>query len=212
MMNKMSSSKGADKPIAEIASQTTLAMTKQKRVAVFGGAQPKEGDPVYQMGLRLGQLLGQAGYTVMTGGYIGTMEAVSRGAAEAGGHVIGVTCEEIEAWRPVKANPWVMEEWRLPSLRQRLFAMIDNCSAAIALPGGIGTLTELALTWNHLLIEALPPKPLILVGEGWKATVEQFFKAFGNYIPENQRRWALFAPDVEQAVNHIVNWEQNERR
>ena len=109
------------------------------RITVFGGSQPKPGEPAYEDALRLGSLIGQAGYTVLTGGYIGTMEAVSRGAAEAGGHVIGVTCDEIEAWRPVKPNPWVTEEMRFPTLHQRLFALIDNCDAALALPGGVGT-------------------------------------------------------------------------
>ena len=72
-------------------------------VTVFGGASPTE--PDYNAALRLGKLLGQAGCSVLTGGYIGTMEAVSRGAAESGGHVIGVTCEEIEAWRKVSPQP-----------------------------------------------------------------------------------------------------------
>ena len=71
------------------------------RITVFGGSKPRPSQPAYQEALLLGQLLGSQGYTVLTGGYIGTMEAVSRGAAESGGHVIGVTCDEIERWRPV---------------------------------------------------------------------------------------------------------------
>jgi hypothetical protein len=167
-------------------------------VTVFGGSRPDEQD--HTQALQLGRLLGGAGYAVLTGGYIGTMEAVSRGAAEAGGHVIGVTCDEIEAWRPVSPNRWVMEERRFPTLRQRLFALIEGCDAAIALPGGPGTLTEIMEMWNHLLIGALPPRPLILVGPGWQATLKIFYRSFDSYIPAEQRRWVTFAPDVEQAV------------
>ena len=58
---------------------------ERKRITVFGGSQPKPGDEDYQQALRLGALLGSAGFTVLTGGYVGTMEAVSRGAAENGG-------------------------------------------------------------------------------------------------------------------------------
>ena len=76
-------------------------------ISVFGGAQPQPFSPEYEEARLLGELLAQRGHTVMTGGYIGVMEAVSRGAHEAGGHVIGVTCEDIEAWRGVKANQWV---------------------------------------------------------------------------------------------------------
>ena len=92
------------------------------QVTVFGGSEPRPGEPAYEEAFRLGRMIGQKGYTVLTGGYVGTMEAVSRGAAEAGGHVIGVTCDEIEAWRPVRPNAWVQEERRFPSLRQRLNA------------------------------------------------------------------------------------------
>jgi hypothetical protein len=167
-------------------------------VTVFGGARPNPTD--YAQALQLGRLLGSAGYTVLTGGYIGTMEAVSRGAAEAGGHVIGVTCDEIEAWRAVRPNAWVKEERRYPTLRQRMFALIDDCDAALALPGGPGTLAEIAVTWNHLLTAAIPPRPLILIGPGWQAIFDQFYACLGDYTPDAQRGWISFAPNVEMAV------------
>lgn len=174
-----------------------------RAVTVFGGSRPTPED--YEQALRLGRLLGAAGYAVLTGGYIGVMEAVSRGAAEAGGHVIGVTCDEIEAWRPVGANAWVKEERRFPRLRERLFALIEGCDAAIALPGGPGTLTEIAEMWNHLLIGALSPRPLILVGDGWRATFAQFFRSFDAYIPMEQRRWLSFAQTVEEAAQMLAD-------
>ena len=172
-------------------------------ISVFGGSQPKEGSPAYQEAYELGKLLAEAGHTVLTGGYIGTMEAVSRGAAEAGGHVIGVTCAEIERWRPVKANGWVKEEWRRETLMERLQALVERCDAAIALPGGPGTLTEIALTWNLIIVHAMPPKLLILVGEGWKVVFDQFFDSFYTYMPINQRVLLRFAPDIQEAITLI---------
>jgi uncharacterized protein (TIGR00725 family) len=151
----------------------------------------------------LGRLLAQAGYTVLNGGYIGTMEATSRGAAEAGGQVIGVTCDQIEAWRPVKANPWITEEWRFPTLRERLFALIESCDAALALPGGVGTLVEITLMWNLLLTGILPPRPIVLIGPGWQATIQQFLSAQGDMIPDSQRRWISFAPSVDSAFRQL---------
>ena len=88
------------------------------------------------------------------------MEAVSRGAHEAGGHVIGVTCEDIEAWRPIKANAWVMEEIRKKTLVERLHTLIHESDAAFALPGGAGTLTEISLMWNLMIVESLHRRPL----------------------------------------------------
>ena len=173
------------------------------RVTVFGGSQPRAGSPAYTQALRLGELLARAGYTVLTGGYIGTMEAVSRGAADAGGHVIGVTCDEIEGWRPVTPNRWVDEEMRYPTVRQRLYALIDNCDAALALPGGIGTLAEIAVAWSQLQIHASEPRPLIAIGAGWKNTFAIFREELGDYVAVKDQRWLQFAPDVETAVSQL---------
>jgi len=172
-------------------------------ITIFGGSEPKPGSPAYAEAYELGRLLGEAGHTVLTGGYIGTMEAVSRGAAEAGGHVVGVTCTEIEHWRPVKANAWVQEERRFPTLQARLDELIHACQAAVALPGGPGTLTEIALTWNLMIVAAMPPKPLILVGPGWMAVFEEMFHSLGVTTPEHQRRLLQFAPDVQAAVSRL---------
>ena len=155
--------------------------------------------------MQLGKLLGAAGYTVLTGGYIGTMEAVSRGAAEQGAHVIGVTCEDIEAWRKEPHNRWVAEEWRCRSLPDRIMKMINGCDAACALPGGPGTLTEIALTWNLLLTDSISPRPLILIGPGWEHIMRTLFDTMGAYIPEYQRNWLLYAPNVESAVSLIAS-------
>jgi uncharacterized protein (TIGR00730 family) len=178
------------------------------KITVFGGAQPKPSEPAYEEALHLGRLLGMSGHTVLTGGYMGTMEAVSRGAAESGGHVIGVTCEDIEAWRQARPNPYVQEEWRFPNLRQRLFALIDACDAALALPGGAGTLAEISLTWNQLIIGSLSPRPLVLIGPAWKSTFEYFFANLGDYIKESDRAWLSFVPDVPGAVHHLNLYTQ----
>src|SRR5512143_3898323 len=111
-------------------------MGQRMRVSVFGGSQPKQGDAAYAEAMELGELLAERGHTVLTGGYIGTMEAVSRGAHESGGHVIGVTCEEIERWRPIGANRWVKEEIKKVTLIDRLHTLIHESEAALALPGG----------------------------------------------------------------------------
>jgi uncharacterized protein (TIGR00730 family) len=173
------------------------------KVSVFGGSQPKEGSAAYEEARKLGELLAKNGHTVLTGGYIGTMEAVSRGAAEAGGHVIGVTCEEIEKWRKVGANRWVKEELREKTLIERLQTLINESDAAIALPGGPGTLAEIAVTWNLMIVESRHRSPLILVGMGWQSTFDQFFHALETYSPVSQRDLLQFAPDVETAVKFI---------
>jgi len=172
-------------------------------ITVFGGAQPKQGSPAYEEGQLLGTLLAQRGHAVLTGGYYGTMEAVSRGAHEAGGHVIGVTCSDIEDWRGSRVNAFVKEERKKKTLSERLMALIEGCDAAIALPGGPGTLTEITLMWNLMIIESLPRRPLILVGQGWQSTFDQFFKDFENYMSATNRDLLYFTGDVKTAVNYL---------
>lgn len=176
------------------------------RITVFGGASPKENDPVYQQSYQLGKFLAENGHTVLTGGYVGVMEGVSRGAAEAGGHVIGVTCDEIEHWRPISTNPWVKEEWHFPTLRERLWSLLENCDVAVAMPGGIGTLAEIAMLWNYLVIRRLPTKALIVIGEEWKKVFDVFFQNLGKFTPEKDRYQILFVPDLSKAYEIITNF------
>ncbi len=169
-------------------------------VTVFGSSQPQPGSPAYIDACELGRLLALAGCAVLTGGYVGTMEAVSKGASEAGGHVIGVTCDEIERWRQVKANRWVKEERHFVTMQERLNELVHACDAALALPGGPGTLTEIALTWNLMIVDSMPRKPLILIGAGWKAVMEAMFRSMDESVPERQRVLLQFAPDGLAAV------------
>jgi uncharacterized protein (TIGR00730 family) len=169
-------------------------------ITVFGGAQCKPGDILYEDAKRLGSLLGKAGFVVLTGGYSGTMEAVSQGAEKAGAHVIGVTCVEIEDWRKVSANAWVKEGIRFSTLENRMRYLMDNCKAAIALPGGVGTLTEISFLWNRLLVGATSPKPLIIIGSEWEAIFNQVFEKLGKYIAEQDKKWLLYVKNVDEAV------------
>lgn len=172
-------------------------------ITVYGGSQIIPTDREYTEALELGKQLGRYGYTVLTGGYMGTMEAVSRGAAEAGAHVIGVTCENIEAWRPVGPNPWLKEEIRMKTLPERMLRLINNCDAALALPGGVGTLTEIMMTWNLLLTDSISPRPLILVGQQWQGFLENYIRTFQTYIPESQRAWISTARNISIAVRKL---------
>ena len=173
------------------------------KISVFGGSSPKPGEPAYQQAYQLGCLIGKASFTVLTGGYIGTMEAVSRGTAECGGRVIGVTCDQIEVWRPVSPNHWIQEELRFPTLKERLYALIENCDAALVLPGGIGTLAEVAVMWSQLQTRSISPRPLVLIGDGWKSVYDQLISQFDVYIPPDHREFVGFAPNVEIAISMV---------
>ncbi len=146
-------------------------MNPSPLVVVFGGQRVAPGSPLYKDAYRLGALLARAGYIVASGGYQGTMEAVSRGAAEAGGRVVGYTCDIFTAVSP---NPWITEERRTPTLTARIERMAQEGDAFIALHGGIGTLAEITVVWNLLLLNSLGPKPFLLVGAKWEPVIAAF--------------------------------------
>lgn len=176
----------------------------ERILTVFGGSMPKPGSEAYQQAERLGSLAARAGWRVATGGYIGTMEAVSKGAAEAGGHAIGVTCDQIEQWRSIGPNRWIDEEIRQVTLRERLYKLVELGNAYIALPGGIGTLSEVALSWSLIQTQELSPRPLVLVGETWTSTVGLFLEKAEGYVRPSDRSLVQFAGDVDSAWQQIL--------
>jgi len=173
------------------------------KITVFGGSAPLPDSQEYQFAYNLGKALADAGHTVLTGGYMGTMEATSRGASDAGGHVIGVTCLEIERWRNRSHNPWVKEEWKMDTLHERMIRLIDSCDSAIALPGGPGTLAEIGLMWNRIQIEAIPTVPIILVGEQWKKIFKLFYQELNGYIPPASVDTIKFAVTLNEIMSHL---------
>jgi len=144
-------------------------------ISVFGSHAPKPGSNDYLLAYKMGRLLAEAGYSVATGGYGGTMEAASQGAFEAGGHTIGITSETVERSRPVKLNRWIQEEIKYKTLSERVNHLVTVNQGMVVLAGGIGTLSEFALAWSYLQVQEISKRPLILVGRMWVNTLQTFF-------------------------------------
>jgi uncharacterized protein (TIGR00725 family) len=143
-------------------------------VSVFGTGRAKAGDKNYKTAQELGRLLAEGGFAIANGGYGGTMEASAKGAKEAGGEVIGVTCL---AFRRGAANKYVSREIVTKTLNERLDKLIELGSAYIVLAGGTGTLLELAMVWelkNKGFLDR--SKPVILLGEYWEPLIEVVVK------------------------------------
>ena len=141
----------------------------EKVVTIFGTSRAKECDAIYDLALETGRLLARAGFAIANGGYGGTMTAAAEGAKQAGGQVIGVTCS---AFKSI-ANKYITCEIVTDSLDERLDKLIELGRAYVVLPGGTGTLLELAKVWelrNKGFLNS--DKPIILLGEFWKPLVE----------------------------------------
>jgi uncharacterized protein (TIGR00730 family) len=155
-----------------------------KTVSVFGTAQAQAGDPNYEEARTVGRLLAEAGFAVASGGYFGAMEGVSRGAKEAGGFTRGIT---MRIFDPRPANQWIDEEEKVLNFFIRLERLIHGSDAYIVLKGGIGTLTELGLTWSLIQTNCIERKPLVLVGDAWA----QLFEAFRQQCIIRESDYAL---------------------
>lgn len=150
-------------------------------VAVFGSSQAVRNDPSFTDGIRLGRLLAEMGLTVATGGYAGLMEAVSEGARSGGAHVIGVTAPAVFPDRP-GANDHVGEEIAADTLSHRIHRIVEMSDAAIALPGSLGTFTELMVAWNEAFVAPFSrstSRPVIAVGPVWRELVELLAEKIG---------------------------------
>ncbi len=150
-------------------------------VAVLGSSAVVPGDPDYEDGRRVGRLLAEAGFAVATGGYGGLMEAVSAGARDAAGTVIGVTAPSVFPNRS-GPNPFLTEERPAAGLIDRYHELVEGSDASIALPGSIGTLTELMVAWNLAFVAPFsgrPAKPVVAVGEVWRRVVSDLSELVG---------------------------------
>jgi uncharacterized protein (TIGR00730 family) len=139
-------------------------------VSIFGTGRARAGEPAYLLAEQVGRALAQAGFTIANGGYGGTMYASARGAAQAGGTVLGVTCS---AFTGSVANEYLTREIVTASLDERLSTLVRLGRAYIVLPGGTGTLLELALVWelkNKGFLDRA--RPIILLGGFWKPLVD----------------------------------------
>ena len=108
------------------------------------------------------------GWVVCSGGHAGVMEAVSRGAKEAGGRTLGVTAKSSS----LRANRWIDEEISVDTWQERLFELIARGHGYVACPGGTGTLVELAVVWEMLNKGVMRPKPMIVLGTFWQPVIE----------------------------------------
>lgn len=139
----------------------------ERIVTIFGGSRCVEGDVEYGQARRVGQLLAEAGFTICTGGYLGVMEAASRGARDAGGRVLGIVMNQFKH----EPNRFLTDKVATPHFYERLQRLITRSVGFVAIRGGMGTVTELSLVWNKIQTKVIEPRPLVLLGDCWRPVV-----------------------------------------
>lgn len=176
-----------------------MTTENQKTITIFGTSNVSEGNEIFELAEDIGRLLAENGFTIANGGYGGTMLAAAKGAAKANGKTIGVTCS---AFGGGDANQYITEEIRTGSLQQRLGTLLELADAYIVLPGGTGTLLELAQVWElknkHL---AHREKPVIIATGFWNELVEMMA-----CIDPDSRKLLEFAKEPEEIVKILKKY------
>ena len=142
--------------------------SSERIVTIFGGSKCNENSEEYQQAMEIGSRLAEAGFTICTGGYLGVMEAASRGAREKGGRVFGIVMNQFKS----EPNRYLTDKVASAHFYERLQNLITRSVGFIAIRGGMGTVTEISLVWNKLMTGVLEPRPLVLLGDSWKKVVE----------------------------------------
>lgn len=142
--------------------------TQGRIVTIFGGSKCGQDTEEYREAMILGRKLAEGGFTICTGGYLGVMEAASRGAREAGGRVLGIVMNQFKA----EPNRFLTDKVATDHFYDRLQNLITRSVGFVALRGGMGTVTEISLVWNKLLTGVLARRPLVLLGDCWPAVLD----------------------------------------
>jgi uncharacterized protein (TIGR00730 family) len=170
----------------------------ERIVTIFGGSKFTEDSPEYQEAKELGGRLATAGFTICTGGYLGIMEAASRGAREHGGRVYGIVMNQFRS----EPNRYLTDKVATNHFYERLQNLITRSVGFVALRGGMGTVTEVSLVWNKLQTGVIGRRPLVLIGECWKPVIE----AWRTYlvVSEKDVDYLDLAADAGDAAGIII--------
>jgi uncharacterized protein (TIGR00730 family) len=171
---------------------------KEKIVTIFGGSRCGEKSTEYAQAREVGSRLAEAGYTICTGGYLGVMEAASRGAREKGGRVLGIVMNQFKG----EPNRFLTDKVATKHFYERLQQLIDRSVGFIAIRGGMGTVTEVSLVWNKLQTGVIEPRPLVLLGNCWKPVVKAWQENL--LVSDADVSHLSFAETPEDAVKIIV--------
>lgn len=173
--------------------------TPERIVTIFGGSRCSEDREEYRQARRVGQMLAESGFTICTGGYLGVMEAASRGARERGGRVLGIVMNQFKS----EPNRYLTDKVATSHFYERLQNLITRSVGFVVLRGGMGTVTELSLVWNKVQTGVIGPRPLVLLGDCWPPVVEAWRK---NLVVSAEDVALLdFAGTPEEAVRLIIN-------
>lgn len=171
-------------------------------VTIFGSARTQPGTRCYEMARQMGAACARLGFTVMTGGGPGIMQAGNQGSFEIGGRSIGVN---IELPFEQHLNPYVQRSITMRYFFTRKVVLVKYSYAFIVMPGGAGTMDEMFETMTLIQTGKLKGFPIILMGKDyWQPLMDFVYKmADEGMISPDDPELIFFTDDIEDAVAHL---------
>jgi uncharacterized protein (TIGR00730 family) len=171
-------------------------------VTVFGSARTKEGNQNYELAKKAGYELGSMGFSIMTGGGPGIMEAANRGAKEAGAKSIG--CNILLPMEQ-KPNPYLDTMITFKYFFVRKLMLLKYSYAFVVLPGGAGTMDELFETLTLIQTKKIYNFPIILLGRDYFKPLMDFLDlmVMEQTLDENDLGFLVFTDSVDEAISYI---------
>jgi len=172
-------------------------------VTVFGSARFREGHPYYELAREVGRGLAREGWTVMTGGGPGIMEAANRGAREAGGVSVGCNIELPKEQQP---NAYMDRFVQFEHFFVRKVMLVKYSHAFVVMPGGFGTMDEVFETLTLMQTGKIESFPIVAMGGQYWQRLREFIRSSmvaEGTIDEGDLDWVKRTDSVEEALEWI---------
>ncbi|KAG5467311.1 hypothetical protein CUR178_00953 [Leishmania enriettii] len=189
--------------------------TEKRAVAIFGWSRTEEGTPRWLQAESVGRLAAQNGFTVVTGGYGGSMEAISKGAREvkdaaaadspaASVEVVGIVVSQLFPDRLTEGNRYLTKLLDSTSMLHRIEQLTTLSRYFIILPGTTGTLQELVTIWVQKTIHPrdLPMPVIVAFRDPWERCCQGIIESL--QLPSQQANAIHFVDTPEEAIEWIV--------
>jgi len=174
-------------------------------ITVFGSARFKEDHQYYQAAREFGKRIADMGFTTLTGGGPGIMEAANRGAFESGGYSVGCN---IQLPFEQKHNPYMHKWFTFKHFFVRKTMLIKYSYAFIIMPGGFGTMDEFFETLTLIQTKTVTQFPMVLFGVAYYEPLMDYmtFLAKEATISENDLKLVLLTDDMDEAMEHVAKY------
>ena len=203
--------KRLDRIRAEIDTSFDALRDVEDGVSVFGSARVAEDHPWYELTRETAACLAKHGFTVITGGGPGLMEAANRGAIEAGAESIGLN---IELPHEQHSNPYLTRSLHFHYFFARKLMFVRYARAFVIMPGGFGTLDELFEALTLIQTDRIKHFPVILVGAGfWAPMLDWIDRSLEDHglISPGDKELLLVADEPAQVCEHVIRASERQR-